>query len=1062
MSALPDESSMRGPLAWMASNSVAANLLMIFLIVGGLTFVQNVKQEVFPEVSMDRITISVPYPGASPAEVEKAVVLAVEEAVRGIDGVKKVESTANEGAGSVVVELLSNAEAETVLNDVKSAVDRVTSLPQDAERPIISLLVNRREVVSLMLYGDVEERMLRDLAESVRDDLLQEKDITIVELGGVRPPEISIEVPQSELRRYGITLQQIAAAVSRASIELPAGSVKTSSGEVLIRTTERREEGGEFRNIIILSRPDGTEVRLGQIATVVDGFRDTDVEAFFNGKRAAQVQVFRVGDQTPIEVSAAARKYAEDLEARLPEGVGVAVWNDSSEIYADRINLLLKNAFIGLILVLLALGLFLEIRLAFWVTAGIAIAVIGSLLFAPLTDVSLNMISLFAFILTLGIVVDDAIVVGEAVFAQRQNGLSGVAAAIAGVREVGTPVVFSVLTTVMAFTPLLFVPGIMGKFFIQIPLIVIPILLLSLVESLFILPAHLAHDKSPSQRGFLGFINRSQARFADGLERFVERVYQPFVRWVVDYRYITLASGLAILVVTLGLIAGGFVRFIFFPKIEGDLVTAGITMPFGAPVSETREVSRQVESAIREILEENGGEAKLARGLYTSIGETAPTGGAVSFTSSGSHLGTVQLFLVPAGERELRTAQLARQWRERVGEIPGVEKLSFKFNLGPGSGAPIDIELSHRDPDLLETASARLAETVDTYTGVFDVDDGYTPGKEQLDLQLRSQARALGITEIDLARQVRAAFFGAEATRQQRGRDELRVYVRKPQQERVSEHDIEELTILTPQGGEIMLREAADVKRGRAYTKIQRQDGRRVLHVTGDVDEDLTTGQEVSGNVLKAELPQLEADYPGLVYSLGGQQQERMESLGALRQGFMLALLAMFALLAVAFRSYIQPVIIMFAIPFGVVGAVFGHLVMDYELSFMSMMGIVALSGVVVNDSLVLVAAINDMRREGMDVREAVIQGGMRRFRPILLTSVTTFLGLAPMIFETSVQARFLIPMALSLGFGILFVTYIALVLVPAVYMIIEDVVGLWTRLMDWVWEEPELAAPGE
>jgi len=1054
----------KGPLAWMASNSVAANLAMILLLVGGLLMTPFIKQEVFPEIALDTIRIDVAYPSASPEEVERGVILAVEEAVRAVDGVKEVTATAAESRGSVVVELETSANAETALNDVKSAVDRVTSFPQDAERPVISLTVSRREVVSLVLYGDIGEKGLRGLAESVREDLLLDDDITVVDLGGVRAPEISIEVPQEELRRYGLTVEQIAQIVSRASVELPGGSVKTSGGEVLLRTTERRDHGTEFENIIVLSRPDGTQVKLGEVANVVDGFAEDDREAYFNGKRAVKVQVFRVGDQTPLDISEAVRTYVEDdLRPRLPEGVGVEIWNDTSEIYQDRINLLLRNARLGLILVLLALGLFLEIRLAFWVTMGIAISVVGSIILMPVTDVSLNMISLFAFILILGIVVDDAIVVGEAVYTQRQRGKPALRAAIDGVREVGGPVVFSVLTTVIAFTPLLFVPGIMGKFFINIPMIVIPILLLSLFESLFILPAHLAHGRSPSTRGFLGFVNRQQQRFSRGLERFVARAYQPFVRWVVRYRYITVATGLALLLLTAGVVGGGHVRFIFFPKIEGDLVSAGIQMPFGAPVAETRAVADTLTREANALIEEYGGPEGLVRGVYTDVGQSQAGFGAMQFLSGGSHLGMVQIFLVPAGERDLQTAQFATEWRKRVGEIAGVEKLSFNFNLGPSSGAPVAVELSHRDPQVLEVAAARLAEIVRTYDGVFDVDDGYTPGKEQLDLELRPEARALGLTELDLARQVRSSFFGTEAVRQQRGRDELRVYVRRPQAERVSEHSIEELTVRTPSGGEMMLRDAATIDRGRSYTQIVREDGRRVLTVTGDVDEKVTTGQEVTQNLVATALPQLLIDYPGLAFDVGGEQQQRMESLGALRIGFVFALLAMFALLAVAFRSYIQPVIVMAAIPFGFVGAVAGHLIMGYELSFMSMMGFVALSGVVVNDSLVLVDAVNTNRRdEGMDPEDAVVMGGVRRFRPILLTSLTTFLGLAPMMFETSVQARFLIPMALSLGFGILFVTYIALVLVPAFYMIVEDVKSGTARLRTWVAGEDAVPAQAE
>ncbi len=1052
----------KGPLAWMAANSVAANLLMIMLLVGGLISSQFIKQEVFPEVSLDVITVQVPYPGASPAEVEKGVILAVEEAVRGVDGIEEVKSTASESIGTVSVEVSDSAEPETVLNDVKSAVDRITSLPQDSERPVISLSATRRGVISLVLHGDVEEKVLRNLAESVREDLLLRDDITVVEIGGARDPEISIEVSQDELRQYGLSLEQIARIVSSASIELPGGSVKTDSGEILLRTTERRDEGSGFANIIVLSRPDGTQVRLGEIAEVIDGFEDSDIEARFDGNRAMRVDVFRVGDQTPIEIADAVKAYIEDdLRPQLPEGIGVSVWNDQSEIYQDRINLLLKNARIGLLLVLLALGLFLELRLAFWVTMGITISVVGSLIAMPIIDVSLNMISLFAFILILGIVVDDAIVIGEAVYSHRMEGKGGLQAAIDGAREVGGPVVFSVLTTVIAFTPLFFVPGIMGKFFINVPMIVVPILILSLIESLFILPAHLAHKKDPAKTGVLGWVNRQQQRFSGGLETFVEKVYQPFVRLVVKFRYITLATGVALLLITVGGVGGGFVRFIFFPKIEGDLVTVGVQMPYGSPVSDTKRVAKMIEREGNELMEELGGRDALVRGMYTTLGQSAEAGGPVGGSTTGSHIGSVQLFLVPAGEREVQTADIARRWRERVGEVPGVEKLSFNFNLGPPSGAPVSVQLSHRDPRVLETAAARLAEHLETYDGTFDIDDGYTPGKEQLDLELKPEARALGVTETDLARQVRSAFFGAEASRQQRGRDELRVYVRRPEDERASEYAIEELMVRTPEGGEILLRDAADIERGRSYTSISREEGRRILNVTADVDEKVTTGQEIMGALERNYLPRLLADYPGLAYSVAGEQQERVESLGALGLGFVFALLAMFGLLAVAFKSYIQPIIVLVAIPFGFVGAVGGHVLMGYELSFMSMMGFVALAGVVVNDSLVLIDAINARRREGgHDVEEAVILGGMRRFRPILLTSITTFLGLAPMIFETSVQARFLIPMALSLGFGILFVTYIALVFVPAFYMMIEDVRSAFARLAAWVRgpEEPEPA----
>ncbi len=1055
-----------GPLAFMAQNGVAANLIMAVFILGGIFMATQVKQEVFPEIQLDRVNVQVVYPGAGPEEVEQGVVLAVEEAVRSVDGIKEVRSTAGEGVATVSAELLTSTDATEALNDIKSAVDRVTSLPQDAERPVISLASNRQQVISLVIYGDASEKELRTLGEEIRDELLQDPDITVVELGGVRDPEISIEVPQEELRRYGLTLEQIRTAVARASIELPGGGVKTDRGEVLLRTTERREFGHEFNDVIVLAQPDGSVVTLGEIATIKDTFADVDLEAYYDGKRAIRLDVYRIGDQTPIEIADIVKEYVADKKSQMPPKFDIVFWNDRSEIYADRVGLLVENAMLGLILVLLLLGLFLEVRLAFWVTTGIIISVLGVFLLMPVMDVSINMISLFAFILTLGIVVDDAIVAGEAVHHHRGDGESAIAAAINGIREVAMPITFSVLTTVVAFVPLLFVPGIMGKFFRQIPLIVIPILLISLVEALFVLPAHLGHESDPRSvlsiflPRFLvdAIFNAMDALsaptrwFGAGLDWFIETAYQPFAERAFRYRYVTIAVGIGALFLTFGFIGGGFVKFTFMPKVEGDIITASVEMPFGTPAEDTRRVARLLEEASREIMEENGGVSDISRGIYSSVGASIGGGGGVSRgSSSGSHLASVQTFLVPVEERDIKTSEFTAKWRQKVGEVPGVESLTFKFNIGPQAGDPVNVELSHRDNDTLEAAASSLASKVETYAGVFDVNDGFAAGKEQLDLTLKPAARAMGITESDLARQVRNAFFGAEVTRQQRGRDEVRIFVRRPKEERISEFDIEQLLIQTPQGGEIPLRQAANINRGRSYTSIVRVDGRRVVSVTGDVDDSVTSAGEVMTNIQQDLLPRILADTPGLSYSVAGEEKERGESLGALFRGFFMALFVMYALMAVAFRSYVQPAIIVSAIPFGLVGAVFGHVLLGFNISIMTMMGLVALSGVVVNDSIVLVTAINEYSEE-MSIFDAVVAGVTRRFRPILLTSLTTFFGLAPMIFETSPQARFLAPMAVSLGFGILFVTFIALLLVPCLYLILEDM----RRVKTWLTGDDE------
>lgn len=1068
-----DEVDTSGWLAWFANNRVAANVIMIVLILGGfLMLATTIKQEVFPEVEIETVIINVPYPGASPEEVEQGVILAVEEAVRGLDGVKEVRSTAAEGTAVVAVELLVGTDKDRALNDVKSAVDRVTSLPEDAERPVISLATNRRQVISLALYGDVDELVLHDLAESVRFDLLEHPDITYVDIGGTRPLEISVEVPQRELREHDLTLGGVAQSIRQASVEIPGGGVKTQAGEVLLRTTERRDRGAEFGDIVLRSQPDGSALRVRDVATIEDGFKELDQSSYFNGKRAVMINVYRVGDQTPIEVAAAVHAYVEDL-TDLPPGVEATTWNDSSEVYEDRIDLLARNAKVGLMLVLLILGLFLEPKLAFWVTLGIPISFAGSLLFLPAADVSINMISLFAFIVTLGMVVDDAIVVGEAIYHRRSSGMGHLKAAITGVREVATPVTFSIITTCVAFSPMLFVPGVSGKFFRNIPIVVIAVLIISLIESLLVLPAHLSHKMSTWLQGFVlvvmtvvgmvflpplmaaivvvlfviaAFVHqRVREKVDSGLRWFVGRIYRRTLGAAMEWRYLTLALAFALGLSTCGLPAGGRMNFTFLPKIEGDVISAQLRMPVGTPVEETAAVEERMVDAAQELIAENGGD-EILRGLYSQVGVASAFGGGPmgSGASEGSHVASVQTFLVQSDRRDVETADFAEAWRERIGEVAGAETLTFTYSIGANAGSPVDVQLSHPDAEVLELAAQRLADEMGVYPGLRDIDSGVSPGKEQLDLTLKPEGRARGLTEAGLARQVRDAFFGAEAVRQQRGREEIRVYVRRPLAERVSMHDVERLIIQTPDGGEMPLGQAAEIGRGRAYTTIRRVDGKRIVSVTADIVDGVGNANVIVRSLEENELPAILGDVPGLTYTLGGEQKEQAQSMTSLLFGQIFALFVMYGLLAIVFKSYIQPVIVIFgAVPFGVVGALWGHALMGYGLSMISMMGIVALSGVVVNDSLILIDAINRYRAEGMSAWDAVVAGGTRRFRPILLTSLTTFFGLSPMIVEPSVQARFLIPMAISLGFGVLFATMVLLVLVPAVYLIVEDLKGL-------------------
>ena len=1052
-----------GPIEWMTRNTVAANILMVILVIGGLVIGSQVKQEVFPELDLEWIIVQVPYPGATPEEVEQGLLLSIEESVRGIDGVKRVVASASESVGAVYIEMLLSADGDKVLADVKNAVDRIQSFPAEAERPIVSQMSSKQQVMQVALYGDQDDRVLKELAEQLRDRLLQSDGVTQVELGATRATEISVEVDTETLRRYNLTLPQIAQKVRSTAVQLSAGVVKAKGGEVLLRTNERRERGIDFEDVAIVESPTGTRVTLGELGVVRDGFADEEKFAQYDGKPAVVVKAFRVGDETPVSVADATREVLESFRATLPPGVGVAIVRDQSLIFQDRMNLLLRNAFWGLIFVLLILGLFLKPSLAFWVTLGIPISFCGALLLMPLWGVSINMISLFAFIVTTGIVVDDAIVVGENIYEYRRRGLPPMKAAIAGAREVAMPVTFSIATTVAAFSPMLFVPGFSGQLFGVIPAIVISVLVLSLVESLFVLPAHLAHDFQMPRRGILRWVLRGvgvvmtllkpvgwifeQARtlFSGTLQWFIDKPYRQLLTVSLRWRYLTFAVGIATMALTIGYIAGGHIDFSFMPKIEGDRVVGRALLPFGTPREKTEEVQKRMIEAAKEVLDSHGGQA-VYKGIYAQLGYGIPGGGPVSQSREqpGAHLTSVQIRLVDSGSRGFSAEQFTNEWRDAIGEIAGMDSLSFKSNLGGDAGAAIDFQLSHRDERTLHEAAEALAAELGSYAGVKDIDAGFSAGKPRLDFQLTPEGRSLGLTTIDVAQQVRAAFFGAQALRQQRGRDELRVYVRLPAHERKSLHTIEELLVRTPMGAEVPLGIAATVTSGRADTEIKRVDGRRVVNVTSDVDRNVTNAEKVVKQFREDSMPLIERRFPGLSWTIEGERREQAETLKSLGLGYLIALIVILAMLAIPFRSYIfQPLVVMTAIPFGLVGALIGHIIMGFELSVISMMGCVALSGVVVNDSLVLVVATNRFRDSGMGPFDAIRAACIRRFRPILLTSLTTFFGLMPMIFETSVQARFLIPMAVSLGYGVLFVTFIVLGLLPSLYLISEDVLYL-------------------
>jgi multidrug efflux pump subunit AcrB len=1041
---------MKGPVAWMAGNRVAANLLMFVLFVGGFLGLMRVKQEVFPEFSTDVVAVTVAYPGASPSEVEQGVVRSVEEALMGVDGVKRVNATAAEGVGTITAELLIDADQQLVLADIKTEVDRITSFPDDAEEPQVRLAAASNQVVSLVIAGDQDLGVLHDIAEDARAELLALEGVTKVELAGVPPLEMAIEIPRESLDAYGLTLDQIAAQVGAASTELPGGEIETLGGEVLVRVSDRALTSDQFEDLPIRGA-NGAEVRLGDLGTARDSFADNDQSSYFNGQPAVRLTVYRVGDETPTSVSDAVKAYLPDLEAKLPPEIQLAVWSDDSEMLADRIDLLIRNARLGLLLVLVILALFLDLRLAFWVGLGIPITFLGTFALMPSMDVSVNMVTLFAFIITLGLVVDDAIVVGENAFKKREEGLPPLQAAVSGAKEMVMPVTFAILTTVAAFGPLFVVPGFIGKIFRMIPMITVTVLAFSLIESFFILPAHLAHETKFFDKPIFKPLNWAREKVSGALQRFIHGPFDRALSVVLENRIIAAGVAFGVFAVTIGAVASGTVPFSFFPKLEADQVVVSARLPYGASEQSAQAVRQAIESSLDVAVSESG-DAEIVEGMFTSMGSAVSGGGPGGGSSeTGGHLITIEAALVPSDDRELSSAEFSALWAAATPELVGVEALVFSSSSGPGAGAAVDIQLSHTDEAVLAEAAAYVEGALRGFDDLSDVENTYASGKPQLDYVMRPEAQQLDLSAQDVARQIRASFFGSEALREQRGRNQVKVMVRLPPEQRSSEYDLERLRIRSPAGGFVPLGTIASFERGQAPTSIKRTDGARVINVRGELAPGAVSPQKVLNGLDATVFPELEKRYPNLKFEMAGSQREQGETFSSLGPNYLMALFAIYALLAIPFRSFLQPAVIMSAIPFGFVGAVFGHLVMGYPLSIISFLGIVALTGVVVNDSLVLMDAANRFRKDGHDALAAIRMAAKRRFRPILLTSLTTFFGLLPMLAETSPQARFLIPMAISLGFGVLFATVIVLVLIPSFYLLLEDAQDVSVMARDWV-----------
>lgn len=1014
-----------GPIAWMASHPVAANLLMLICLIGGLFLCINTTKEVFPSFALDSITISMSYPGASPEEVEQSIVLAIEDALADIEGLGDIESTAREGSARVVAEVLETKEIIRIAQDIKTATDRITTFPVEAEDLSVTINSRMRDVMELALYGDVNDLVLREAAEQLRDRLEKDPEIGSVKLTGAREYEIHIEISQENLRRYNITLSDVASRIRTIALELGGGSLDTASGEILVRMSERRDFARQFKDIPIITQPSGAQLTLADIATIRDGFDDSNNYASYNGKPAILFDVYRLGKQTPGSVAEATKEHIAFMNKNMPGDLQIAVLDDDSIIFQQRAELLIKNGLLGLLLVVLFLAVFLDIRLAFWVSMGIPISFLGAFLLFPATDFTINIISMFAFIIALGIVVDDAIVSGENIYYYRQKGYKPLKAAVEGAREISIPVTISILTNIVAFIPLLFIPGFMGKVFGVIPIVVISTFIFSLIECLFILPAHLTFEKADKKpHGLLSHFIAGQKKFSDGFRNLIENHYGSFMEHVIRFRYLAFATFLAVLVIVGGYVSSGRMGMQLFPRIDSDFAMATATLRVGAPLSKLQEVESRLRESAQSVIDKNGGK-QLAEGIFTGISE---------------NIVTMYVFLTPPDIRPLNTSQFVDKWREGTPELAGLESMTFTSQgRGPGSGAALTVELSHRNKDILDKAAIELAAALAEFPMTKDIDDGSAQGKKQFDFKMTELGYTLGLTTSDVARQVRAAFYGNEAFKQQRGRNEVRVLVRLPEKERTSQYYLKNLVIQTPDGADVLLRDVVTMTEGQAYTTINRRNNQRTIQVKADVDPPSQAGQVINA-ITESALPELQRRYPGLTYSFEGRQADARESLTSLLYGFIAILFLMYALLAVLFSSYIQPLMVLIAIPFSAIGAILGHHIMGYSLSVISMFGMLALAGVVVNGSLVLIDFANRRKANGMPIKEAIIDAGIQRFRPVVLTTLTTFVGLAPMIFETSRQARFLVPMAISLGFGIIFATLLTLILLPALFIIVEDI----------------------
>lgn len=1026
-----------GIIAWFTRNSVAANLLMFFILLAGFNSYQSINKKMFPEFNPNSIQVRVPHLGAAPEEVEQSVILKIEESLEDIEGIKRITAIANEGMGVVTIELQSGYSMAEKLDEVQMQVDAITTFPAQTEKPIITKQEFKGQVMWLSISGPMERRARQNMAQNIRDEVMALSSVNSAEIVGSRNYEISIEVSEEKLQQYELTFDEITQAVRRSSVDMPGGTIKTTGGDILVRTQGQAYTGVEYSNLVLRTESNGTRLILSDVANIIDGFVEEKGFAIFDGEPTSSIMVQSTGDQNDLEIAAEVRQYVEQKNENLPQGAKLNVWGDASYYLSARLDMMISNMLIGALLVFLVLALFLRIKVAFWVMLGIPISFFGAFLMMPLLgewSVSINMLSLFAFIMVLGVVVDDAIVIGESAYSEIQQYGHSTDNIIRGTMRVAMPATFGVLTTIAAFAPLLFIDATFAAFFRSITIVVGFCLLFSLIESKWILPAHLAHMKyvplTPENSNRLELF---QMKFKNKLEHFIHHTYKPLLEKALIARYNTMATFVAILILSIGMISGSFVKVEVFPNIPSDFIQGQIIMIDGTAPHKRNKAIERVNKAVETIANQNkfNGNSFIKHSMVFTGGNTQAT---------------FLLELVKSENRELNAYEIEKLWRDEIGEIPGTKELRFFAGTNAGGGAAIEFQLTGKNDKELELAAEAIQGKLESYDGVYDIRHSFSRGSQEIKLAIKPEAEVLGLTLADLAKQVRQAFYGDEAQRIQRGRDELKVMVRYPEKDRLSVADLEDMWIRTPSGAQVPFYQVADIEIGQGFSSITRINQKRSITISADIDSEKVESRKVVSEMNEDAIPNILADYPSVQYGVEGASKDQQDFLNQLGFAALGALFLIYGLIAIPTKSYAQPIVIMSVIPFGIIGAIFGHFILGKTINMMSMFGFIALTGVVVNDSLIMVDFINKAKGSGLRMIEIVMQAGTQRFRAILLTSLTTFFGIFPLYFEQSLQAQFIIPMAISLGFGIVFATLITLFLIPSLYLIKEDISQVFTK----------------